>query len=126
MLSVTHRPGVLTREAKVPDAEFDPILAVFYAFKVVNGVSIQSGVVVTQNSKIHRQRLRGIQTEVVANELDLINRAIDITVDLDPDIVVGWEVQRSSWGYLDARAQHYGQFSRPRYCQFSQDKPHRF
>lgn len=26
----------------------------------------------------------------------------------DPDILVGWEVQMSSWGYLIARAGHLG------------------
>jgi len=33
---------------------------------------------------------------------------VDIVFDLDPDIVSGWEVQSSSWGYLTARGQKYG------------------
>lgn len=46
--------------------------------------------------------------EVVPSELDLLNRLIDVIVEIDPDILAGWEVQAASWGYLSARANIYG------------------
>ena len=42
------------------------------------------------------------------NELDLFNRLIDLIIEIDPDILTGWEVQAGSWGYLEARGQTYG------------------
>lgn len=41
---------------------------------------------------------------VSPSELDLINDVVDRINELDPDIVVGWEIMGSSWGYLCARA----------------------
>ena len=43
------------------------------------------------------------------SELDLINRLIDIVREFDPDILAGYEVQSSSWGYIIERARsRYG------------------
>ena len=46
--------------------------------------------------------------EILMNELDLLNRLIDLIVEIDPDILTGWEVQAGSWGYLEARGQIHG------------------
>jgi DNA polymerase zeta len=37
---------------------------------------------------------------------------VDVLLDLDPDVVCGWEIQSSSWGYLGARGHKYGPCSR--------------
>lgn len=37
-------------------------------------------------------------------ELELINRLVDVVRDLDPDILVGYEVHNGSWGYLIERS----------------------
>ena len=43
------------------------------------------------------------------SELDLINRLTDIVRKYDPDILAGYEVQSSSWGYVIERARmHFG------------------
>lgn len=43
------------------------------------------------------------------SELDLINRLTDIVREHDPDILSGYEVQSSSWGYVIERARmHFG------------------
>ena len=57
--------------------------------------------------------LRDIPSQVVATELDLLNAAVDLVLDLDPDVITGWDVQSSSWGYFGARGQQYGLWSRP-------------
>jgi len=42
-------------------------------------------------------------------ELDLINRLTNIVRERDPDILAGYEVQSSSWGYVIERARlHFG------------------
>jgi DNA polymerase zeta len=45
------------------------------------------------------------------SELDLINRLTDIVREFDPDILSGYEVQSSSWGYIIERARL--QFGKP-------------
>lgn len=99
---------VLTREEYVPDPDVDQILAVFYTYKDFEGGTPQTGIVTIQDTQLDQQRLKDVQLETVPSEFELINRMVDIVVELDPDILVGWEVQRASWGYLNARGQQYG------------------
>ncbi|KAJ7071022.1 hypothetical protein C8F01DRAFT_1206632 [Mycena amicta] len=39
---------------------------------------------------------------------NLSTRSLTPVLELDPDILVGWEVQSASWGYLDERARQFG------------------
>ncbi|EGN99381.1 hypothetical protein SERLA73DRAFT_90742 [Serpula lacrymans var. lacrymans S7.3] len=64
--------------------------------------------VVVKNERLDPRRLRNFCVEVVPDELELLNKVIDIVIDVDPDIVVGWEVQTASWGYVNSRGRHYG------------------
>lgn len=51
----------------------------------------------------------GLNVDEEESELDLINRLTDIVRDYDPDILAGYEVQSSSWGYVIERARmHFG------------------
>ncbi|KAL4791802.1 hypothetical protein BDV19DRAFT_392730 [Aspergillus venezuelensis] len=45
-----------------------------------------------------------INWEHEPTELDLINRLVDIVRMYDPDIITGYEVHNSSWGYIIERA----------------------
>ncbi|PWY82204.1 DNA polymerase zeta catalytic subunit [Aspergillus heteromorphus CBS 117.55] len=45
-----------------------------------------------------------IEWEYETTELDLINRVVDLVRWHDPDIITGYEVHSSSWGYLIERA----------------------
>lgn len=48
------------------------------------------------------------------SELDLINRLTDIVREFDPDILAGYELQSSSWGYVIERARmHFGESPTP-------------
>ncbi|OLL22088.1 DNA polymerase zeta catalytic subunit [Neolecta irregularis DAH-3] len=47
---------------------------------------------------------RHYEVETQDNELDVIMRIVDIVRRVDPDILAGYEVQNSSWGYLIERA----------------------
>ncbi|KAF9229291.1 DNA/RNA polymerase [Gyrodon lividus] len=99
-----------SRGDRLPDANVDEIIAVFYALGDDSphlGLRNQ-GILVVQNVQLDPRRLRGFPIETVSDELELINRIIDIVINLDPDIVLGWEVQAGSWGYLSARGLYYG------------------
>ncbi|KZS92964.1 hypothetical protein SISNIDRAFT_478773 [Sistotremastrum niveocremeum HHB9708] len=101
---------------RLPNPERDEIIFVCYAFQdsefkpSEDGPAdlFQKGTIVVESSHLNRRRLRGLPVEVVRDELELINYLIDKVVQLDPDIIVGWEVQAASWGYLDARARSFG------------------
>jgi len=68
----------------------------------------RSGVLALDGPQLNAKRLRAANIESFQTELDLLNGVIDLTVDLDPDIVVGWDVQTTSWGFLEARGKTLG------------------
>lgn len=106
-----------TIENKVPNPETDSVMAIFYAHITRENI-LQSGAIVIQDSPFDRRRLRSPGTECVQDEVELLNRWIDLVVDFDPDIVTGWEVQNDSWGFINSR----GNFlSKGRHIQFGHD-----
>jgi len=72
--------------------------------------AFRSGILVVKNPQFDPQRLRDIHIEEYDDELKLIHSLVDLVHALDPDILAGWEVQRSSWGYLAARGREHGIF----------------
>ena len=60
-------------------------------------------------------KLDGIPCQVVDSELDLINTVIDMVKMWDPDVLAGWELHNSSWGWISSRAdQAFGTSDLPR------------
>jgi DNA polymerase zeta len=45
-----------------------------------------------------------VEVEYEEDELELINRIVDIVRQFDPDLLAGYEVHNSSWGFLIERA----------------------
>jgi DNA polymerase zeta len=68
----------------------------------------ERGTLAVGNAQLDPRRIRDFPLEIVTNELELLNRMVDMVVEFDPDIIVGWDVQSASWGYLNARGNHYG------------------
>ncbi|KAF8168090.1 hypothetical protein B0H34DRAFT_786325 [Crassisporium funariophilum] len=99
---------VPTREANVADPEVDEIFAIFYAYHISGGDISHRGVLVLQDAQFEQRRLRHAKIEAYATELDLLNRLVDLVIELDPDILTGWEVQCTSWGYVEARGRSHG------------------
>jgi DNA polymerase zeta len=54
-----------------------------------------------------------IDVEYEKDELDLLNRMVDIVREFDPDILVGYEVHNGSWGFLIERARIKYEFDLP-------------
>lgn len=61
-----------------------------------------------KNPQFDPQRLGDVHVDEYDDELELIHSLVDLVHELDPDILAGWEVQRSSWGYLAARGREHG------------------
>jgi DNA polymerase zeta len=49
----------------------------------------------------------GYQIRLVVDELELIQAAIEVVREFDPDLLLGYEIQSSSWGYLFHRAEKF-------------------
>ena len=91
-------------------------MAVLYAAQdsdldACDDTSIRLGAIAVQSDQLNGSRFRNLKAEFVESELELLNRLIDVVVDIDPDILSGWEVQAASWGYLNARGRAYGNTS---------------
>jgi DNA polymerase zeta len=102
----------LSRGEFVPDPNADPLAAIFYSFQDSDveptSSNLRKGVIIIGSAPLDSRALRDIPSQVVATELDLLNTVVDLVLDLDPDVVSGWEIQSSSWGYLGARGKQYG------------------
>ncbi|KAF9526453.1 hypothetical protein CPB83DRAFT_462528 [Crepidotus variabilis] len=94
---------VPTTGDKVPDPENDEVHAIFFAYRIAGRDISRSGVMVQRSANALHKKLGEFNPQSFDSELDLINGLIDLVMELDPDILTGWELQMNSWGYLEAR-----------------------
>ncbi|KAG6167882.1 hypothetical protein E4U11_006412 [Claviceps purpurea] len=106
---------VNTRGKYVPNPEEDEVQCMFWACKSDEMMrhsqnpsnAIETGIIVlSEDGSPGRMMAKPTSTEVVeeSSELDLIVRMVEIVRTYDPDILTGYEVHGSSWGYLIERA----------------------
>ncbi|OJZ91312.1 hypothetical protein ASPFODRAFT_124077 [Aspergillus luchuensis CBS 106.47] len=106
---------VNTRGVLLPNPEEDEITCVFWCLQSededldANGTVPGVHVGMISQSEHDRPDTKAskalrIDWEHETSELDLINRVVDIVRWHDPDIITGYEVHNSSWGYLIERA----------------------
>ncbi|KAK1804826.1 hypothetical protein P4O66_003665 [Electrophorus voltai] len=109
-----------------PDPEFDPVCALFYCLtsdgQLPGSSSTQlTGAVVIDkdgHSSAHgsastvpllvRSGVAGLQVSYATEEKELFEEVCTLMRRYDPDILVGYEVQMRSWGYLLQRAAALG------------------
>lgn len=100
-----------TREDAAPVPAHDAIQAVVYTWMqdadaAAQGTSLyqyESGVVYVSERPV-RLGL-DVRVTVVDSELELLNAVIDVVRLLDPEALAGYDMARSSWAYLAARAE---------------------
>ncbi|KAJ6444141.1 DNA polymerase zeta catalytic subunit [Purpureocillium lavendulum] len=106
---------VNSRGKYIPNPEEDEIQCVFWACKSDEKTpntqdsinALQSGVLVLSADGTIAQRITRMTNASVAeedSELGLIVRMVEIVRTFDPDVLTGFEVHGSSWGYLIERA----------------------
>ena len=106
---------VNTRQSLAPDPEHDEVGCIFWSVQENDGnrkpadeeTVPLSGILLLANTgelATNLKREMGIEVEWWPNELDLINRMVDVVREYDPDILTGYEVHSGSWGYLMERA----------------------
>ncbi|XP_066555014.1 DNA polymerase zeta catalytic subunit [Amia ocellicauda] len=115
-----------TRRDLEPDPEFDPICALFYCITSdarlpdMDKTELTGAIVVDKDYTncgqgprrtvplLVRSGISGLQVTYTADEKELFQEVIDIMRRFDPDILLGYEVQMRSWGYLLQRASALG------------------
>ncbi|XP_077075913.1 DNA polymerase zeta catalytic subunit [Siphateles boraxobius] len=115
-----------TRRDLEPDPEFDPICALFYCLSsdvpLPKSDTIQmTGAIVIDKDycgsseasrstapSLFRSGVTGLQVTYASDEKELFEEISNIVTKSDPDILVGYEVQMHSWGYLLQRASTLG------------------
>ncbi|KAI1263341.1 DNA polymerase family B [Xylariaceae sp. FL1019] len=115
MSTMSLEVHVNTRGKLVPNPEEDEVQAVFWCSKSDEhfatgdnaSLTVGSGIIVlSEDGFMARAMQRQTGTEVVeeTSELDLMVRMVEIVRTHDPDILTGYEVHGSSWGFLIERA----------------------
>lgn len=101
---------VNSRGALVPDPAEDEIQCIFWSVQGEENATTErprAGILCfsAENSIADRiAKSISVEVEYEEDELDLINRIVDIVRQFDPDILTGYEVHNGSWGYLIERA----------------------
>ncbi|XP_044147686.1 DNA polymerase zeta catalytic subunit [Bufo gargarizans] len=108
-----------TRRDLEPDPEFDPVCAVFYCLSSDYPLAgsdqkeMTGAIVIAQETSadkdarrplLTRSGVTGFQTTYATDEKELFEQLIGLVRRYDPDILLGYEVQMHSWGYLLQRA----------------------
>ncbi|MBZ3873081.1 DNA polymerase zeta catalytic subunit [Sciurus carolinensis] len=111
-----------TRRDLEPDPEFDPICALFYCISSdtplpdtekteLTGVividkdkTVSSQDIRYQSPLLIRSGITGLEVTYAADEKALFQEITNIIKRYDPDILLGYEIQMHSWGYLLQRA----------------------
>ncbi|KZM19879.1 DNA binding [Ascochyta rabiei] len=101
---------VNSRGDLVPDPAEDGIQSIFWTIQGEENATTdrsRTGVLCLSEENGIAERIAkqvSVEVEYEEDELDLINRIVDIVRQFDPDILTGYEVHNSSWGYLIERA----------------------
>lgn len=108
---------VNTRGKLVPNPEEDEVQCIFWATKSDEhfrdgsqsaDTTLCGIIVVSEHGELAERMRRHTKLEVIEEdtELDAMVRMIEVVRTHDPDILTGYEVHGSSWGYLIERARH--------------------
>jgi DNA polymerase zeta len=104
---------VNTRDNLAPDPEQDEISCIFWSLQSDDEDLVPDSNIDDRRMGIIHQpghvlepltRSLKIEMQSEASELDLMTHLVDIVRSFDPDILTGYEVHNSSWGYILERA----------------------
>ncbi|KAJ4417203.1 DNA polymerase zeta [Gnomoniopsis sp. IMI 355080] len=117
MSTLSLEVHVNSRGKLVPNPEEDEVQCIFWATKSdenfqegsqLDDTTVCGIIVVSEDGKLAEQVRKQLQFEIMeeSSELDAMVRMVEVVRSHDPDILTGYEVHGSSWGYLIERARH--------------------
>ncbi|KAL0083347.1 hypothetical protein F4703DRAFT_1105708 [Phycomyces blakesleeanus] len=109
---------VNSRGKLLPNPTEDEVNIVFWALQTDNGAAttdnLQSnyvtGIITVDPTPVSKIGINDMEVDYVENELSIFCTLIDKIRMYDPDILVGYELNNSSWGYLIERAAANGNY----------------
>ncbi|TWU74674.1 DNA polymerase zeta [Metarhizium rileyi] len=115
MSTMSLEVHVNTRGKYVPNPEEDEVQCIFWACKSDEVVAVSQAspdevhtgmVVLSTDGKANQAMHASTRSDIFveSSELDVIVRMVEIVRAYDPDILTGYEVHGSSWGFLIERA----------------------
>ncbi|KAK7284352.1 hypothetical protein RJT34_19097 [Clitoria ternatea] len=97
-----------SRADLLPDPQFDSINIVVLGFQNDSDSIVEVMVLLHSNCRRSVDGLSGCKILVFTDEKNLLKEFIKIVSSSDPDILMGWDVQQGSLGFLAERASHLG------------------
>lgn len=103
--------AILTRKELRPDPAHDPIFAIFWMLAIDDEDA--ENYIISQGVHFDSTRLRGqmnhcceTNSQLISckDEEDLLEKFAAHVVDADPDVLIGYEIQNSSFGFMFDRA----------------------
>lgn len=94
-----------------PDPRYDSINVVALAFENDSDHAVEVYVLLHCKSESYQRSLLGIpdcKVFICSKEIHLFSHFIKILCSFDPDILMGWDIQGGSLGFLAERAAHLG------------------
>ncbi|KAL1622191.1 DNA polymerase zeta [Diplodia seriata] len=100
---------VNSRGTLLPDPALDEIACIFWCVQTDEDEDegVYLGVMALSHANGIAKRMAqtlSLEVQYEEDELDLLNKMVDIVREFDPDILTGYEVHNSSWGYVIERA----------------------
>lgn len=106
---------VRTRGDLRPDPAQDPVQCVLWYARSPRVAAPQAGALYWVRScgdprlaegELPRTGVTSLHSKAVRSERDLLAALVELVARWDPDLLLGYDVERGSWGYLCERAQH--------------------
>ncbi|XAR52606.1 DNA-directed DNA polymerase [Bertholletia excelsa] len=94
-----------------PDPRFDAVNVIVLAFQEDNDCTLDIYVLLRSSTEYNQGNLDGIsgcKVLISSEERGLFNHFINIICSVDPDLLMGWDIQGNSLGFLAERAVHLG------------------
>ena len=91
--------GCKSRNNLLPDPAFDRVICVSYSY-VIDNIVIDSGLIY-----LGPHFLFPVKTKFVDDELSLFASLVELILKLNPDMIIGFNVEKESLGYLKERAE---------------------
>ena len=96
-----------TRHDLSPDPKHDGLKAIFYCIFNTNDDDLsaaEKGIFQINDTGRTATSYMGTKIHQVRDEMELFYLFIEFVIDRDPDILCGWDVHKSSWGFVIERA----------------------
>ncbi|KAL1457720.1 hypothetical protein WDU94_007916 [Cyamophila willieti] len=92
----------ISRASLKPDPNYDEVKAIFYyLYTCPPDEDRKTGIIIIgQQEELPEVRNKPLQVSFVSNEKELFVTFIEKVRQWDPDILVGYEIETLSWGYL--------------------------